>query len=160
MSDSGDQIVAVNLYDSQHSNRFCCESDIRIRQKIDTSENQSIYISEDNQEFGYQYMGKTGSGIHILHTYSSGGGSGIFKNIMLIIIESDYGIVFDSEKSIIRTTRPRLLLKKLGEVVLGDRWAGDLKVDGNNIFIGKDIGPFSNRTADNNNSVIKIDTSR
>ena len=30
------------------------------------------------------------------------------------------------------------MLKKLGDVFLGDRWQGQLKVEGNKVYIGKD----------------------
>jgi len=140
MSDSGDQIVSINLYDSQNSNRFCCKNNIKSRK---TLKNPIIYFSKENQEFGYQYIGRTKSGIDIICTYEYGGGSGIFESIMLLKIEDDYGIVFDKKNSIVTATRPRRLLKKLGEFTLGDRWDGELMVKGNKLFIGKDKGRFS-----------------
>ena len=41
--------------------------------------------------------------------------------------------------------RKRLVIKKLGEIGLGDRWDGILDVKGNEISIGKDTGFFSDR---------------
>ena len=144
LSDTGDQIVSINLYDSQGSNRFCCESDLKVRNPSDKKgSNPIVYFNEDNQEFGYQYIGKTESGIHLLYTYYWGGGSGVFKNVMLLTLIADYGVVYDEKNSIIMVNRPRLLIKKLGEIALGDRWSGNLKIDGNNLTIGKDEGWFS-----------------
>lgn len=34
-------------------------------------------------------------------------------------------------------------MKKLGEIPLGDRWSGKLKVKGNKLFVGKDTGWFT-----------------
>ena len=52
--------------------------------------------------------------------------------------------------------KPRLMLRKIGEIALGDRWEGDLKVDGNQILIGKDKGPLS-KVEPSPSRVIKID---
>lgn len=41
--------------------------------------------------------------------------------------------------------RKRLVMKKLGEIGLGDRWDGILDVKGNEISIGKDTGYFGDR---------------
>ena len=156
LSDAGDQIVSINLSESQGSNRFCCSDDIKVRDNF-------IYYKEDRAVFGYQYIGKTESGIHVLYISDSGGGSGVFTSIMLVTLISDHGVVFDEEHSIIKANKQRLLIKKLGEVVLGDRWSGNLTIDGDNLIIGKDKGwyagtdgggPFSKTPRDR---VIKID---
>ena len=159
LSDGGDQIVSINLYDSQDSNRFCCNDDIKIRDKF-------IYSKEGAAEFGYKHIGKTESGIHVLLTYYSGGGSGVFINAMLIDLIEDYGVIFEENNLIIKANRSRLLIKNLGKIFLGDRWYGELNIVGNDLFIGKDEGgfagskwggPFSEKPRDR---VVKIDISR
>ncbi len=42
-----------------------------------------------------------------------------------------------------RWGRPRLLLNKVGEIYLGDRWRGGLRVEGSTLFVGKDTGWFT-----------------
>ena len=167
LSDTGDQIVSINLYDSQGSNRFCCESDLKVRYPADKKKsNPIVFFNKDNQEFGYQYIGKTETDIHILYTYDWGGGSGVFKDIMIVTLIADYGVVFEEKHSTIKAIRARLLIKKLGEIALGDRWGGNLKIDGNNLIIGKDEGRFSGTDKGGRFSeipkdrVIKIDISR
>lgn len=158
LSDGGDQIVSINLLESQGSNRFCCKSDIKVSTPV-------VSFSEDGEQFGYSYIGITESGVHLLYTYSSGGGSGVFKHIMLVTMETDYGVEFDEKHSVIKATNQRLLLKKLGEVVLGDRWSGELEIVGNDLIIGEDRGWYAGSnyggpfTSKRGNTVIKIDIS-
>jgi len=87
----------------------------------------------------------TKSGVYVLETSDSGGGSGVFRNILLLTFEDDDGIVCDWEKTVALhlNKRKRLLINKLGEIPLGDRWDGELKVEGDSIIVGKDRGWFS-----------------
>lgn len=139
-------MVAINVLKSQSSNRYFGDAHVR---KID-GQNPFVYLETttiengetNHQEFGYEYVGMTKSDIHVLYTSDSGGGSGVFKNLLLLAFEYDNGINCDLDKKTIQPARKRLLLKKLGEISLGDRWDGELKVEGNSIFIGKDKGWF------------------
>lgn len=90
--------------------------------------NPYVFLRYDDKSFDYRYIGQTEDGVHVLHTSYWGGGSGVFKDLMLVTIEED------SE---------RLLIRKLGEITLGDRWSGELSVTGNEIFVGKDKGWFT-----------------
>jgi hypothetical protein len=69
ISDQGDQVVAINLTDSEASNRYACDA------KIAKTLNRYPYIysqdpveSGDQRpaEFGYRYVGRTTSGIDVL----------------------------------------------------------------------------------------------
>ena len=88
--------------------------------------------------FGYRYVGRTDDGADVLETSNCGGGSGVFVNLMLVRIERDKGMSCNWTQGVIRADRERLVIKKLGEIGLGDRWSGELKVQGNKVFIGKD----------------------
>lgn len=138
-SDRGDQIIAINLSDSQDSNRYFGE--IRVRE----TEGQSPFVSVqgDNEEFGYRYVGITESGLHILYASDWTDGSGIFKTLLFVILEHDKGIQVDWDESVIRAGKDHLLIRKLGEIGLGDRWDGELRVEGDKLFIGKDRGWFT-----------------
>lgn len=61
---------------------------------------------------------------------------------MLLVIQPDQGVVLDDEKEAL-VTSPRLLIKNFGSVCLGDRWSGELRVDGDYLIIGKDEGRFA-----------------
>ena len=140
LSDLGDQVVAINLLDAQESNRYGGGIGVR---EIDE---QCPYVHwepfGERSEFGYQYVGMTESRVHVLYTSSWGGGSGVFKSLMLLAITPDAGIDWNGQAAT-ASERERLLIYKLGEFGLGDRWAGDLRVAGNTLTIGRDRGWFS-----------------
>ena len=68
-------------------------------------------------------------------------GSGVFKSVMLVTIEVDHGVIFENDR--IKADRPRFLIKKFGEIALGDRWSGVLRIKGNSLIIGEDQGRFA-----------------
>lgn len=141
LSDRGDQVVAINLRDAQGSNRYFGDVGVNA---VD-GQCPFVYTDEKSQRFGYRYIGMTESGVHVLYTSSSGGGSGVFTHLMLLAIAFDYGIDccdWDAQTAI-RADRKRLSIKKLGEIVLGDRWSGQLSVLGNELRVGRAWGHFS-----------------
>jgi hypothetical protein len=98
-------------------------------------------------EFGYRYVGRTTSGLDVLFTAESGGGSGIFEGLMLVRLSEESGApsVGPASGAVQTLTfgKKRLVIKKVGEIGLGDRWDGILAVNGNSISIGKDTGALS-----------------
>ncbi|HEX5137870.1 MAG TPA: hypothetical protein VFY93_12910 [Planctomycetota bacterium] len=142
LSDCGDQVVAINLTDSQNSNRYF--GDVLVNEN--PGEAPFVYARDGTEIFGYEHVGTTGSGIHVLLTESRGGGTGVFVNLLLVRFEHDDGVDADWEEGVIRRGRPRLLIRKLGEIGLGDRWSGSLRVRGDEVFVGKDEGVFAGTT--------------
>ena len=140
LSDVGDQVVAINLLDAQGSNRYSGSIGVT---EID---GRCPYVywrpTEERSEFGYQYVGMTESRVHVLYASSWGGGSGVFKRLMLLTITSDAGIDWNGQ-DVVQDDRERLLVNKLGELALGDRWDGGLRVAGNTLATGRDEGWFS-----------------
>lgn len=147
ISDQGDQVVAINLSDSQHSNRYSGDPQVKHiegQNPIVCHEESTIQSGETNTtKFNYQYVGRTDSGIDVLRTSDWGGGSGVFMNLLLVRLEQDQSISCDWDKGLVQAGKNRLLLKKLGEIALGDRWKGELAVKSNAIFVGKDEGWFA-----------------
>ncbi len=141
LSDLGDQVVAINLIDAQGSNRYY--GDVSVSHTA--GECPFVYTEEESQRFGYRYIGMTQSGVHVLYTSDWGGGSGVSKHLMLLTLEFDYGIDrYDWDvQTAMRADKKRMLIKKLGEIGLGDRWSGQLSVSGNELHIGRDEGWFS-----------------
>lgn len=141
MSDEGDQVVSINLIDSQQATRYRCKK------------HKEFYLSyEENEEtcsgfpkpwFGYRYIGQTDSGVHVIETASGGGASGCYHYLLWLQFERDWGMSVDWEKKSIQQDRERILIKKLYEVGLGDRWGGKLKVKGNTVCVGRDQGIFA-----------------
>ena len=139
VSDGGDQIVALDLDKSEGSNRFCCD---------DAGGGTSYSRNQDENgegypAFSYGVIGRTDSGVYVLHTYSNDGGSGGWHNLILVVLEEDPGLKIDLKAGKAEMTRPRRVMKKLGQTFLGDRWKGQLKVEGNKLYIGKDHGWLS-----------------
>jgi uncharacterized protein len=81
--------------------------------------------------FGYQWIGRTTSGVDVLLLRESGGGSGVFESVLMLKVQLDPA----------RATR--LLIKRIRQEGLGDRWEGDLRVIGNNVVIGCNTGRFA-----------------
>lgn len=78
LSDSGNQVVSVNITDSNKSNRHFREVTVE-----DSRDNNPLVTSSyEEATFTYQYLGTSFSGVHLLQTWSNGGGSGLFCNIV------------------------------------------------------------------------------
>src|SRR6185369_1723357 len=145
---------------SQGSNRY--SGDIKTR-ALPKTRNPYVYATPDDatdgSEFGYRYIGRTTSGIDVLLTMESGGGSGTFENLMLVKVEEEASggsVRAAADKTEVMTFKQRRVgLRKLGEIGLGDRWQGELKGSGNEITIGKDTGPQADASA--RGRVIKIE---
>jgi uncharacterized protein len=149
LSDEGDQVLAINLSDSETSNRYACDV------KVAKTGNRYPYVysqdpvegSDRPAEFGYRYVGRTTTGLDVLFTSESGGGSGVFEGLMLVRLSEESGAPsFEPTSGSVQTLtfrKKRLVIKKVGEIGLGDRWDGILTVSGNEISIGKDTGALS-----------------
>ncbi len=155
ISDTGDQVTSINLLDSQDSNRYFGD----IKANTNSDDNPYVFIRADKkadgdmnlQEFGYRYIGKTKSGIYVLETSDYSGGSGVFETLIFVTFEKDHGIAVDFKKKTIGQGKPRFLMKKVGEMILGDRCQPDEeKVQGNDLILGKDIGVLAGQYPDFN----------
>ena len=148
LSDGGDQAIAVNLADAVGSNRYFGEVK---RQASASGENPYVFTDSDcadsapaacansgRTSFGYRLAGRAANGVFVLFTEENGGGSGRFRNLMFVIVEKDKGLNYDEPNGILRLSRERWLIKKLGEVPLGDRYVGKITVTGNSVHIEAD----------------------
>jgi len=144
VSDSGEQVVAINLDESENTNRYFGNIQVNgtVRPFV-------FYENKDECEesgcpmgapsFGYRAVGRTPGGIYVLFTEWSGGGSGRFRRILLVSFERDRGLTnYASGTRVLRLDRQRWVIKRLGEIVLGDRYEGEIVLRGNRLVIGKD----------------------
>lgn len=143
LSDSGEQVVAVNLLESMGTNRYF--GDIKVNGKespLIFYENSEVCEQTDcpmgPPSFGYRFIGKSASGIYVLFTEASGGGTGKFRNLLFASLEKDRGLSYNEKNHTLRLDRERWIIKKLGEIPLGDRYEGNLSVKGDVLHIGKD----------------------
>lgn len=141
LADIGEQVVAINLLDSQDSNRYFGEIKIR---SIENSNYPYVYSEDGKESFGYNYIGTSSSGIHVLRTSECGGGSGIFMSLMFLVLETDESIKYDYDQDILNK-RQRINLKTLGLLSLGDRYDGEITLNNGILKIGKDVGWFASR---------------
>lgn len=80
--------------------------------------------------FSYRFIGKMENGIHVLLTSEQGGGTGRFMNFLYLVFEKDNA--FDPDTTHLAE---RIIVKRVGDYYLGDRWYGDAEVKGNKIFV-------------------------
>ncbi|TVR12112.1 MAG: hypothetical protein EA401_09845 [Planctomycetota bacterium] len=162
MRDYGDQVVAMHLNDRVGSNRDLGDIEVQPREG---KHPRIVFDRGDEGFFAYSLVGISDSGAYIVATSESGGGSGVFRSLMVFRLRSDYGIARDSAENRLALTRPRTLLYFLGSITLGDRWSGELQVVGNELHIGVDEGWFSRsggsghgpRSEDTETQIIQLD---
>lgn len=155
LSDTGDQVVAINLTDSNWSNRYHGE--------VEASSERCPRVRWKGPEggwFRYQYVGMTDAGVQVLRISESGGGTLVSVELLFAVLEFDYGfrhyagdywslpaatptVPEQIGARVVRPDRQRVLLRKLGTFGLGDRWHGDLAVRGDEVLFGEDRGWFS-----------------
>lgn len=119
LSDTGDQIVSINITDSNKSNRYFGGIDI----KKSNSGFPVVTCRNDEGWISYQYIGRSFSGLHIVQTWSSGGGSGIFFNVVLVTLSLDSALNYNSGKY---EKKSRYIIKLIGSFPLGDRYDGEI----------------------------------
>ena len=160
LSDTGDQVVAINLIDSQDSNRYFGEIFVAPQTNPQVPSWPWVYsLSREpnkegeledlwGQEFSaYRYLGSTRSGLDVLHANYSGGGSGIFNRVVFIRTEADYGVEYpllrdiDSRRGATQPGfRNREIIRIVGKILLGDRWHGTVEVVGDDVVVrGRDL---------------------
>lgn len=119
ISDTGDQVVSINISKSNNSNRYFGNISINKLEK----EYPIVTLKEDESFYSYQYIGCSFSGVHILRTWSGGGGVCVFCNLLFVTLSEDFSVDFVNNKS---TKIDRLVIKKIGDFVLGDRYNGKI----------------------------------
>jgi len=119
ISDHGDQIVSINITESNKSNRYHGTT------TIEESDGYPIVTSSTEEGWvSYQYIGCSFSGVHIIQTWRNGGGSGIFTNILLVTLSLDSSLESNGTS---HTKNSRFVIKLVGSMPLGDRYQGNVK---------------------------------
>lgn len=119
LSDTGDQIVSINITDSNKSNRYFGDIDV---EKSD-SRFPIVTCSTEEGRISYKYIGRSFSGLHIVQTWSNGGGSGVFCNVLLVTLSLDSALEYDGAKY---EKKSRYVIKLIGSLPLGDRYEGEI----------------------------------
>lgn len=116
ISDSGDQIVSVNIAESNNSNRYFGT----ITHDESTNGFPRVTSTHDGGWFSYQYLGKSFSGVHLIRTWSNGGGTGIFCDVVMVTLSLDTFFGHTGKK------KNRFVIKLIGSLPLGDRYEGEV----------------------------------
>ena len=167
ISDSGDQTVAINLEDSQGSNKY------NFYEGLSASiENKNLWVKIEHKDgfFSYDFHGVSDNGIMVLGTAENGGGSGVFQQLMLFRIKevavlelqhdtleediswspsTDYGyeILKSKNSRISKSDKKRIYLEKVYKFLLGDRNYHSVSIDNNFLVLDGsriDLTPLSN----------------
>jgi hypothetical protein len=135
ISDRNETVAAIDLAAANKSNRFYGEFWVR---ELD----QRLWVGSTgrDQEFSYSYVATSPSGVHMVECSDWGGGSGTFRSLLLLALDQDRSL--DAGSSGALFTQERILLKTLGSISLGDRYAGTIEYQDGWLTIGPDQGHF------------------
>lgn len=136
LSDPAETIVSVDLTTANRSNRFWGDFSV-----LRTDRHVQVEWKRDQREFfWYAQIATSPSGIHILECHDCTGGSGVFGSVCLVALEQDRSLHEESAGALY--ARDRVLLKTLGSITLGDRYAGEITYRDGLLMIGPDEGWF------------------
>ena len=144
LSDSGDQVVAINLEDSQGADRYCCDADVTLHVNTDGKTS----VKADRSEGGwiaYIFHGRTSDGLYFLEVSESSGGSGVFGTLLILKITEEFYFKRKTMQNFVSSLRPkidkshrkRLHLKKIATVLLGDRQAHKIQIIDDSLVINR-----------------------
>lgn len=119
LSDTGNQIASISITDSNKSNRYFGDIDIK---KV-YSGYPLVTCTDKDGWVSYKYIGRSFSGLHIVQTWSNSGGSGVFCDVVLVTLSLDYA--FEADGDTIKK-KSRHVIKIIGSFPLGDRYDGEI----------------------------------
>lgn len=111
--------------------RGCEESDERCAGSVSRRRGGGRYEHPDvlgEGYFAYRFVGTTSRGVHVLETALSGGGSGIFCDVLFVHLRRQPYVDHDKVEN-------RWTLSSLGEIVLGDRSGKKVSLDDDILLI-------------------------
>jgi hypothetical protein len=169
ISDRGDQVVAINLEDSQGSNKYNFNDNISA---FIRPENKKLWvvIKQDGGYFYYQFHGTSDNEILVLEIGENGGGKGTFKQLILFRIKevavlelqhdaleedismspstnSGYKILKSKNSRISKSDKKRIYLEKIYTFLLGHRKKHNVLIDNNFLVLDRsriDLTPLNN----------------
>ena len=118
-------VTELNLTAAWDSNEYAANF------KTDSDGTVSIALPEGGN-FSYRPLGTASKGVHILRTFSSGGGSGVFQAVLLLRTQTRVAHLADGVK-----TSEQVFLQVLRRFPLGDRDDAEVIVKEDRVIIGK-----------------------
>jgi hypothetical protein len=126
LSDSGPPaVISVDLLAAARDGNEYYLPDVKVRDGLVS------YKEPDGSECAYKWLGTVRPGLHVVETFFSGGGTGIFKDLYFFRTavgtgQDDQGPYDQILMTLVRTP-----------VILGDRDDGTIKVEPGRVIIGK-----------------------
>lgn len=121
-------IVAVDVAAATDSNRYQKDAVERRDKWWFASTEETTDGLTTQESFGYRWIGRLSDGTHALETGYSGGGSGFFMDLMLVRFSTGQVLVEGRRVE-------QLLMTIVGIHSLGDRYEGEIKIRGNELFV-------------------------
>jgi len=137
LADSGSVVVTIDVKAATGSNLYADpikRSGAWVVQTRQDPNDRSL-----TQEQAYRFIGVTANKLLVAVTSYSGGGSGVFYSLHILTAERGGGFDSDGKRY------ERLNVTTIRSVPLGDRWAGEVKIDGNTIAVATTGGVSAGR---------------
>ena len=128
LSDSAPNVVAVDIVASFGTNEF--SSPILALEDRLTSE---LKNADPQDTFSYRWLGRLNDGTHVVRSYHSTGGTGVFESLLLFRFSSDSGNLAQSSAEV----KERVILNLVGWFELGDRDDGFIELTKTSVIAGE-----------------------
>lgn len=125
LADSAPVDVAVDVDGVQASNKYSCRPVVRDH-FVDCNDDE---VLGKGGSFSYVYLGVTPGKTYAFETYFSGGGTGIYMNVLLVRFENQAMRRDDKIEH-------RWVMKRVGDITLGDRATGTVTLTGSTLTLG------------------------
>jgi hypothetical protein len=124
--------LSLDVAGTYDSNRYFGEYTVQENGNVFVDLTQD-YVKEEGW-FAYKYLGRLANGLHVLHTFDNGGGTGVFESLVIV------DCVLDFEYTDHATRRPILVIRRRGSFGIGDRYDGKIWIDSkhNRINVSRD----------------------
>ncbi|MEQ9618506.1 MAG: hypothetical protein RIG61_04970 [Deltaproteobacteria bacterium] len=119
--------VAACVSSNENYEPFKTSDDGYVSYEYDLDEGEKGY-------FAYRYLGKTGSGLHVLDTRSNEGGTMVAMTVFLIDFNTGNYLTFSEEAK--GKKDERLIMSCTGQITRGDRDTGTVMLEGNELTLG------------------------
>ena len=146
MSDASEMIAGVNVSTANQSNRFFDTFDVSTQNGKSLvswrgwKQLQGLDPVEHKSSFSYSHIATSKSGLELVECHDCPGGSSYFGRVGLFSWERDYGLAERINEP--NRSREFLVLKLLGSISLGDRYAGKITYENRVLVVGPDEGWF------------------
>jgi hypothetical protein len=117
--------VEINLTAAWDSNEYAAEF------KTDSNAVVSVSLPEGSS-YSYRHLGRLKDGIHVLRTFDSSGGSGVFEAVLFVRLRTSLAYLADGVKQ-----GQQVFLQVVRRYPLGDRDKAEVVVKQDHVIVGR-----------------------